>query len=412
LNFTPTQDVSDLEAATARLAAWCRARDYAGFDPFDGLNSRVFQSTLFAHSRTARLLWTQLFKRSPLNFRTLARVPAGRNPKGTALFALAALARFRRTRSDAAAREAISLLDSLISARIKGAAVGDDGATAWGYNFDWQGRAFFAPQGTPTIVPTAFATRALIEAWREFRDETYLDLARAACRFIVHNLPRSIETPDQICFAYSPLDRTQVFNASLLAAETLAEVAIEINDASLCELATRAARYVVRRQAADGRWAYGAAVYQSWADNFHTAYLLSSLTRIRRCLDNFHRPTTDITASIERGYTFWRANFFDHDARPKYYPAQAYPVDAHSAGASLVTLSEMRDLYPEATSHATQVARWTIANMQDARGFFHYQIHRRYTNRIPYMRWSQSWMLYGMERLCEETMNDERGTMN
>jgi hypothetical protein len=39
--------------------------------------------------------------------------------------------------------------------------------------------------------------------------------------------------------------------------------------------------------------------------------------------------------------------------------------------------------------------------MQDARGFFYYQQHRRYTNRIPYMRWSQSWMLYGMEKMLE-----------
>ena len=36
-------------------------------------------------------------------------------------------------------------------------------ARAWGYNFDWQSRNFFAPRGTPTIVPTAFAARALIE---------------------------------------------------------------------------------------------------------------------------------------------------------------------------------------------------------------------------------------------------------
>jgi hypothetical protein len=236
------------------------------------------------------------------------------------------------------------LLGSLISARIAGATIGDDAAAAWGYNFDWQGRAFFAPRGTPTIVPTAFAARALIEAWREFKDESYLDLARQACRFITHVLPRSVETADESCFAYSPLDRTQVFNASLLAAETLAEVAIETGDESLCELAARAARYVVRRQQQDGRWAYGIADYQAWADNFHTAYLLSSLLRIRRCLDTFYRPSTDITSSINRGDTFWRANFFDpDDARPKYYPAQAFPVDAHSAGAALVTLSEMHD---------------------------------------------------------------------
>ncbi|MGI8565330.1 MAG: hypothetical protein ACR2LZ_02490, partial [Pyrinomonadaceae bacterium] len=84
----------ELERAYESLVVWCRARGYAGYDPFDGLNSRVFQSApLLKDSRLARLAWTQVFKRSPINLRRLARVPAGRNAKGTALFALAALAR-------------------------------------------------------------------------------------------------------------------------------------------------------------------------------------------------------------------------------------------------------------------------------------------------------------------------------
>src|SRR5712691_9056195 len=32
-----------LEQAFADLFAWCRERDFAGYDPFDGLNSRLFR---------------------------------------------------------------------------------------------------------------------------------------------------------------------------------------------------------------------------------------------------------------------------------------------------------------------------------------------------------------------------------
>src|SRR5918911_4728207 len=98
-----------LEQAYESLAAWCRARGYAGHDPFDGLNSRLFQATPLRRSRLARLLWTQAFKRSPVNLRSVALVPAGRNAKGTALFALAALARFRATRDAGHEREARTL---------------------------------------------------------------------------------------------------------------------------------------------------------------------------------------------------------------------------------------------------------------------------------------------------------------
>jgi hypothetical protein len=84
----------EVEQAYETLAAWCREREYAGHDPFDGLNSRLFQATPLKRTRAARLAWTQAFKRAPVNLRALARVPAGRNAKGTALFALAALSRF------------------------------------------------------------------------------------------------------------------------------------------------------------------------------------------------------------------------------------------------------------------------------------------------------------------------------
>src|SRR5258705_7292396 len=87
---------TSIEQAFADLLAWCRERDFAGYDPFDALNSRVFQLTPLNRSRTARLIWTQAIKRFPLNLRPLAFVPPQKNSKGLALFALATLATYRR----------------------------------------------------------------------------------------------------------------------------------------------------------------------------------------------------------------------------------------------------------------------------------------------------------------------------
>src|ERR671929_1305879 len=107
--------MEEFERAFNELAAWCRGRGYAGHDPFDALNSRLFQATPLKRSRLARLAWTQAFKRSPLSPRALALVPAGRNSKGTALFALAALSRLRATRDEEHAAEARSLLEDLLA---------------------------------------------------------------------------------------------------------------------------------------------------------------------------------------------------------------------------------------------------------------------------------------------------------
>jgi hypothetical protein len=421
------------------LWEWCRARGFAGYDPFDGLNSRLFSALPLRHSRTARLAWTQLFKRSPVNLRSLALVRSGRNSKGTALFALAALADFRRMGNAESAADARALLDDLIHERL----VANSGGACWGYNFDWQGRAFFAPRGTPTIVPTAFAARALTEAAVAFGDDKYLEIARSACDFILRDLNRADETADEVCFCYSPLDHTRVFNASLLAAETLAAVGALTNEQELGDWARRATRYVIRHQRDDGSWAYGADDYQSWADNFHTAFILGSLSRILSSLSERTTVTSPLSASgegvggegegdsappqplptrgeglkhfgeaqsaLRRGYDFWIERFFLANGWPKYYADSLYPVDAHAAGAALATLADLSGVDPTALELAEKVAQWTIKNLRDQQGFFYYQRRRFYTVRTAYMRWSEAWMLYGLSRLLEEGEKGKAG---
>jgi len=386
-----------LEKVYADLLSWCRQRDFAGQDPFDGLNSRLFQASPFRNSRTARLLWTQFFKRSPIDFRSTAQVPQQRNAKGIALFALASLARLRTKPTEEGDKETRKLLTDLISMRL----TGFNGA-AWGYNFDWQGRAFYAPRGTPTVVPTAFAARALIEA-AELLDghehsTDYLSFARTICDFILNDLNRTEDAADEVCFSYSPLDTTRVFNASLLAGEVLAVVGRLAKESSLCEWAKRTARYVVRRQRADGSWSYGGDDYQSWADNFHTAFILTSLSRIIRSCES---APDEFESALRRGYEYWHEQFFLANGWPKYFPGGAYPADVHAAGAALVALAELRGQIPGTLLLADKIAHWTTENLYNRSGYFYYQRRRFYTIRIPYMRWSEAWMAYGLARLIE-----------
>lgn len=388
-----------IEQAFNELFQWCRRRQFAGYDPYDGLNSRVLQATPLKHSRTARLVTTQLVKRSPINLRPLARIAPQRNAKGIALFALASLSSYRRLRTAEAEQEARGLLDELLRMKISGYS-----GAAWGYNFAWQNRNFFAPQGTPMIVPTAFAARALLEGYEAFHDDRYLQTARSTCEFILHDLARSPE-PDNpegdFSFSYSPLDATKVFNSSLFAAETLLCVGTSTGDAEYrkraLELANRAAGYVTKRQREDGSWAYGAGRAQQWVDNFHTAYVLLSLSRIMKCSGG----AIDLQPALQRGYRFWRDSFFLADGWPKYYHDALYPADAHSAATAIVAFVELRELDGEAIARAERVAAWTLNNLRDGGGFFFYQRRRFHTVRTPFMRWTQAWMLYALARLLE-----------
>ena len=383
----------DIPAAHQALWAWCREHDFAGHDPFDALNSKLFQSTPLKHSRLARLAATQLFKRSPINLRQLALVPPSKNSKAIALFALAALADFRRLRTKEIEEQARELLNDLLSMRLQGWS-----GAAWGYNFDWQSRLFFAPRGTPMIVPTAFAARALIEAARAFSDDGYLATARSTCDFILRDLRRSVDTEEEVCFSYSPHSETRIYNASLLAAEVLASVGGLTGETELCHWAVKATNYVVRYQRHDGSWTYGHHGNQSWIDNFHTAFILSSLVRI---IDDCGTTGT-FQEALQRGLDFWRGGFFLADGSPKYYHDEFYPADAHAAATAIVALADLRQLNDGALALAEKIAQWTVENMRDPSGYFYYQLRRFYIVRTPFMRWSQAWMLYALARLLEE----------
>jgi hypothetical protein len=382
------------QIAYDELFSWCQQHDFAGHDPFDALNSRLFQATPLAQSRNARLIWTQLLKRSPFDFRPLARVPVQRNAKGIGLFALAQIANYRRVRTEEAKRQAHSFLSKLLSMKLDGY-----GGACWGYNFDWQSRNFFAPGGTPTIVPTAFAARALIEGVQDLQDgqDENFGMVRSVCDFILEDLPRPVDDASGLCFSYAPNTNTRIFNASLLAAEVLAGVGKLTGEHQLLESAERAARYVVSHQHPDGSWSYGAEPKQSWIDNFHTAYILFSLKRIIEV----SAIGAELQPALERGYQYWKNNFFLAEGWPKYYHDEPYPADAHAAASAIVTFVECRQLDKDALNLAQNVASWTIQNLRDSRGFFYYQRRRFYTVRIPYMRWTQAWMLYALSRLVE-----------
>ncbi|MEK6279736.1 MAG: hypothetical protein AABN95_05220 [Acidobacteriota bacterium] len=289
--------------------------------------------------------------------------------------------------------EARELLDELLRLQIAGYS-----GAAWGYNFDWQSRNFFAPDGTPAIVPTAFAARALTEGFEALGDDRYLQVARSTCEFIQKDLNRSVDSDTEVCFSYSPLDHTQIFNASLLAAETLAKVASLTEETELCELATRAARYVAAKQQPNGSWAYGTGSQQSWIDNFHTAYVLLSFARIMQCSGE---ARDEFRPALVNGFRFWRESFFLADGWPKYYHDTLYPADAHAAATAIVTLVELQELDGEALSLAEKITTWTIENLRDRTGFFYYQRRRFHTVHTPFMRWTQSWMLYALARLLE-----------
>jgi uncharacterized protein YyaL (SSP411 family) len=388
----------DLKQSYDRLFSYCEREDFAGYDPFDGLNSVLFQHTPLKHVRVARLALLQAVKRSPVNLRPMLGVKKGVNPKGLALFALAELSRYRATNEQAHAATAKDLLERLMSSAIRGTGADGQPTLAFGYNFDWQSRNFYAPLGTPAIVPTAFAQQALLEAYTAFGNKQDLNAATEICSFILSGLNRSVETTDEICFSYTPLDWTEIYNASLLAGECLARVGALTQNSEYLDIAAKTARFVIRRQRGDGAWTYGGNDIQGWVDNFHTAYILLSLYRISSEIEKLRSETFD---AINLGGGYWLAKFFLDDGTPKYYDNETFPVDIHSAAAAISTMCELQAIDDRMLPMAQKTADWTMENMLDPSGYFYYQQRKTSIVKTPFMRWGQAWMAYALARLIE-----------
>jgi hypothetical protein len=393
------------EQASTRLLRYCRSEAWAGYDPYDALNSTLAR-VLPVKQKIPRIVFTQLIKRSPVNLRPMLGIKKGLNPKGLALAARAIILLAERkghalppdlfgepdrhshpldNTRDSFDTDLRFLLDKLDAMRCEAY-----GEACWGYNFDWQSRAFFAPRGTPNVVCTVFAAHAFLDWHEKSGSARALELATSSCRFLIDRINRT-EEGDEHCFSYTPLDHSRVHNVNMLAAELLARVFSKSGDGEHRDAAERAVRFTVSKQRGDGSWPYGEASSQAWIDGFHTGFILVSLKRIRE-----HLGVCAWHESLEAGYEFYAGRFFLADGTPSYYHDKLFPVDVHSAAQAVITFAEMTDLMPNANEMASRAVKWAINNLQDRAGFFYFQRHRFYTIKIPYMRWAQAWMLYAL----------------
>ncbi len=385
--------MDDLKAAVQTLIQYGERHAWKGYDPYDGLNASFAQAWPFRR-RTARLLITQGFKRCPVNLRPLAGIQPEWNPKGLALIASALMRLSGTLQVEAYRTQALALLDRVLDMASRGYA-----GACWGYPFDWQSRALFAPRGTPNLVTTVFVARAFLDAHDLTNEGRYAEVARSACDFIMKNLHHS-PVRDMVCVSYTPLDHTQVHNANLLGAWLLARVGRLTGEASLSTLAAEAVAFALHHQREDGSWYYGPAPHHHWIDHFHTGFNLEAL---QDYADWTGRG--DVARRVRDGLAFYLANLFTDFTGaskgniPKYYHDRLYPVDIHSCAQAIIVLTKLGRLEPGLFGRAMAVARWTLAHLRDPEGFFYFQRTRWWTNRIPYMRWSQAWMLRAMAEL-------------
>lgn len=377
----------DLRTALDRTERYIERERFRGYDPYDALTSPIFRLPLLRSARLPRFGFQQVIKRLPFQTRPLFGIGKGYNPVTLALVLQGYVYRDEADGGGTAARSRTERIDHLVSELDRLASPGWSGL-CWGYDFPWQSRYASYQAFHPTVVATGFVTNALYEAWSRSAVSRAGELVTGAVPFVRDDLYRT-EEGGTFCWSYSPTDRQVVLNATAKGARLCAQAHAISPDDELTRMARATLRFVADHQAADGGWPYSLGDDRQWRDNFHTAYILD-------CLDEYARLSGDDTfaANVEAGLDYYLSNFFEDGVIPRYYDRSLYPVDATACAQSILTLVRFGRV-----EQAAEVAAWCLERMALPDGAFKYQIHRRYQNRIPYMRWSVAWMFLALSRL-------------
>ena len=394
--------MTNLINSLSKLKLYCEKEQFKGWDPYDGLNSRLLMSIPgLKNWGFYRLCVIQFFKRCPFNLRRIAFVPKDYNAKGIGLLLQGYCNLYDAIETDSelslkfgTLEEIKTTINNLANLLISLQSQGDYHGACWGYNFDWQARLLFLfPKNTPTVVATCFCASALISAYEITKNKQYLNTALSSAQFVINDLHRT-KSEDGFLFSYSPLQGNDtVYNASLLGSKLLSYCYKYTGNEEYKSLARESINACCKGQQESGAWVYGKLPVQNWVDSFHTGYNLDALNTYQQLTGD-----TSFSHNIEKGLDYYLNNFFEQDGCPKYYDNKKYPIDIHCPAQLFVTLTRM-ELLDEHNELVDNVLSWTIRNMQAPEGFFYYQLKPGISSKISYMRWSNAFMFYALTYL-------------
>jgi rhamnogalacturonyl hydrolase YesR len=375
-----------LFASLQQVQQWVEERNYRGYEPFDGLSS-WFRPLTFGNLMAERILM-QLIRQSPINLRPIMGVRPKESTKGRGYMAWGYLHLYKATGNKEYLDKAESCLDWLDHHKVSRFQ-----HHSWSNHFDFSSRGGRYTKNDPIIVWTSLIGQAYLEAYEQTRNDRWLNIAESVCAWILA-LPRE-KTPTGNCLSYLAHVQSSIHNANMLGAAVLARATKHNGNAEWREVARSAMEYSCFRQLPDGSWWYGEKAHYHWIDNFHTGYNLDSL----KCYTD---STNDRTweSQMIKGLTFYKEHFFEDSGRPRYYHNRTYPVDSQCVGQAIDTLALFSDIDPECLSLACKVASWTIEELQESDGHFHYRHYPWGKAKTPMLHWSQAVIFKGMAVLA------------
>lgn len=363
---------------------------YKGIDPYDCLNSSFFNNIT---NKWIKIVATQQFLYSPLNFRKFFGIRPSINPKamGLLLSSLCLLKKknlaFHFYDLDAEADYIYHWLHNNANTNYSG--------LCWGYNFPWQDLHKYIPAHEPSIVCTSYIGHAFLDYYEITKNKKITEDVNSICGFILNDL-HVYQDKDGVCLSYSPFDNTIVHNANLLGASLLARAGALLKDTRCINFAKECYQFTLQKQNSDGSWYYSINPETQQPRiqlDFHQGFIIECLLNYLQYIEKEDKILEIIDKAVQcyskqftqNGRSFWR------------YPTR-WPVDTHHQAQGIITYTKLFKIFHEKQycELARNITNWTLQNMYNQTGYFYYQKWPFITNKIPYLRWGQAWMMLAL----------------
>jgi len=366
----------------------CREQNFRGFDPYDFLNSP--QTSYLKDFPNIGVLFTQLFKYSPVNFRHLLRIKKSRGPKDTALFIISYLNRYKKFNQKSDLALATNLVRYLLDLKL-------NNSNFWGSAFNFQIKGKFSSFNEPNSISTVFCGLALIEYFKIVKSSYILELIVKTRQEFFDEF---LETNNGPFFLYSQERKNVIINSNALILRFLynSHVCSPMSEFQLNTSEKILDSVILRNKDENGFWPYNLDLDRRFDFDYHQGFIIESLIDIYAINSKKDKilfsylKNKDIGQAIEKSLNFYFNNLFNSDGSSRWKKEARWPVDIHDLAQGIITTSKAAKLDSKYSNQANKMVFWTMDNMLDSNNFFYYHKWPFLTNKIPYMRWSQAWM--------------------
>jgi hypothetical protein len=335
----------------------------------------------------------QINKVSPLNLRKILSIDPGIDVKGSSVF-LQSYCNLHESGVDGPLEEdGPYLFSTLMSGSIR-----NGNMIAWSshyFNYVGVDGSILTPS-TPDLIGTSNVVKAICN-YSRLRGIDVRDTIEKYYNFLLCNFDH-----DHACYFYGHHVKDKyVPNCDAEVISSIHSAREIAKNSDVDELCRTSLRKMIDSQEEDGSWFYSyyhdGHVYRQL--DFHQGYIIDGLID---ALDLFPEMAKGISGSLEKATMFYDS-MFTKDGRGYYRFPRQYPTDIHNQAQGIITYVKLYNTFNDKRylDMSTRICNWTIRSMQDGNGYFYYQKGRLLVNKIPYMRWSQAWMMLALSYIIE-----------